>query len=313
MKKALAIGIDNYPTSPLTGCANDASSFAAIIESNGDGSPNFDIVVQNNVATKAELKKAIVELFSGDNDTAIFYFSGHGTMNGLGGYIVTPDAQQYDEGVSMDEILVIANKSKTKNKIIILDCCYSGAMGSPEFLGGSTSQINEGLVILTASKKDELATMSNGRSLFTDLLLDGLQGGAADLMGSVTPGSLYAYIDQALGAWEQRPVFKTNVTNFTALRVVSAKVPIANLRKLTTYFPNPTDVYQLDPSYEFTNTGVAIDANVAIFKDLQKFQSVNLVVPVDAEFMYFAAQNSKSCKLTALGAHYWRLVKNKRI
>lgn len=36
--------------------------------------------------------------------------------------------------------------------------------------------------------------------------------------------------------------------------------------------------------------------------------SVGLVIPVNAEFMYFAAINYKSCRLTALGYQYWRLV-----
>ena len=40
---------------------------------------------------------------------------------------------------------------------------------------------------------------------------------------------------------------------------------------------------------------------------------VNLVVPVGETHMYYAAMNSKSCKLTALGVHYWNLVKNNRI
>ena len=55
----------------------------------------------------------------------------------------------------------------------------------------------------------------------------------------------------------------------------------------------------------------AKDENVLVFKDLQKLQSVGLVVPVDSEYMYFAAMESKACRLTALGNHYWRLVKDK--
>ena len=50
--------------------------------------------------------------------------------------------------------------------------------------------------------------------IFTNLVLAALEGGAADLRGHVTPGSIYAYVDQALGAWDQRPIFKTNVTQF---------------------------------------------------------------------------------------------------
>ena len=55
------------------------------------------------------------------------------------------------------------------------------------------------------------------------------------------------------------------------------------------------------------------DANhVAVFKELQLFESVGLIEPVGTEHMYFAAMETKSCKLTALGLHYWRLSKDKR-
>jgi uncharacterized caspase-like protein len=322
MRKALIVGINNYRTSPLRGCINDASGLSSIIETNGDGSPNFDVRLQTDVPTKADLKGAIVELFGGNCDTALFYFSGQGFVNDLGGYIVTPDYRQYDEGVSMDEILSIANNSKAKNRVIILDCCHSGALGAPTLTGGKTSHISEGVSILTASRDNEPSLEINGHGVFTNLLLDALQGGAADLRGNITPGSIYAYIDQALGPWDQRPVFKTNITRFTSLRTVTPQVPIEILRKLVDYFPRPQDEFSLDPSFEDTNGPVvehkviepyAKPENVAVFKHLQKFQGVGLVVPVTEQFMYYAAMNSKSCRLTALGYHYWRLVKEKRI
>jgi hypothetical protein len=312
MKKALVVGINNYPSSPLRGCINDASAFGSIIETHGDGSPNFAVRLETDIPTKSDLKTAIAELFDGVSDTVLFYFSGHGFLNEIGGYIVTPDHKKYDEGVSMDEILILANKSKAKDKIIILDCCHSGAFGSPQITGGAAGII-EGVVILTASRDSESAIEINGHGIFTNLLLDALQGGAADLRGHITPGSVYAYIDQALGPWDQRPVFKTNVTRFTSLRTINPPVPLEIIRKITTYFPTPQYQYPLNPTFEDTNTGVAVATNVIVFKHLQKFQSVGLVVPVDAEFMYFAAQNSKSCRLTALGYHYWRLVNEKRI
>ena len=43
MKKALVVGIDDYPSSPLSGCVNDAVAIANTLEKNGDGSPNFSI------------------------------------------------------------------------------------------------------------------------------------------------------------------------------------------------------------------------------------------------------------------------------
>ncbi len=148
--------------------------------------------------------------------------------------------------------------------------------------------------------------------VFTALLVDALHGGAADLRGHVTPGAIYAYVDQALGAWDQRPIFKTNVTQFTSLREVRPPVPLETLRRLVDYFPNPQAEYALDPSYEYTEPGHD-SANVAIFKDLQKMERVQLVVPVGEEHMYYAAMNSKACRLTALGFQYWRLASEKKL
>ncbi len=313
MKKALIVGINQYSSKPLAGCVNDAIALSSILERNGDGSPNFSVVLKTDIQKKNELLGMIKELFKGDGDASLLYFSGHGMLDELGGFIVTPDHQEHDVGISMDNILILANESMVKNKIIILDCCNSGAFGSPAVSGGATTQIKEGTTVLTACRDNETAAEVNGHGIFTNLLLSALHGGAADLRGHITPGSVYAHIDQALGPWDQRPIFKTNVTQFTSLREIQPPVPLEKLRKITTYFPAPEFQFPLDPTFEDTNKEIAKPENVAIFKHLQKFQSVGLVIPVDEEFMYFAAQNSKSCKLTALGYHYWRLVKDGRI
>lgn len=314
MKKALVIGINNYPISPLSGCVNDASAFANTISKNGDGSPNFDVKLKTDVATKSELMTLINELFTGDSDIALLYFSGHGSINSTGGYLVTPDFQPNDEGVSMTSILTLANQSKAKDKIIILDSCHSGSFGSSNVAGNTTiTQINEGVVVLTASRDSQVALEVNGHGVFTSLLIDALSGGASDLRGHITPGSVYAYIDQALGPWDQRPVFKTNVTRFTSLRTINPPIPTDILRKIVEYFPTAQQEHQLDPTYEFDNKDIADPDKVVILKNLQKFERVGLVVPVGEEHMYYAAQNSKSCKLTALGYHYWRLVNEGKI
>ena len=326
MRKALIVGINTYPFSPLSGCVNDANAIASVLATHGDGAPNFEIkllTAPSSTIGRAELRGAIEKLFEGNNDISLFYFSGHGMIKSTGGYIVTPDAKKYDEGVSMDDILNLANQSRAKDKVILLDCCHSGALGTPTITGNNLSQLSEGLSVLTASRDSESALEVDGKGVFTALVVDALHGGAADLRGHVTPGSIYAYVDQALGAWDQRPIFKTNVTRFTSLRSITPPVPLETLRKICNYFPSPGDEHKLDPSYEFTNSHeykqpevkepAADPAKVTILKDLQKFERVGLVAPVGEEHMYFAAMNSKTCRLTALGYQYWRLVQKKRL
>ena len=94
MKKALVVGIDDYPTSPLNGCVNDAVAVGNTLETNGDGSPNFSVRLltsnQLDIST-ACLSEAIADLFTGDADTALLFFAGHGIINPdtNAGYIVS--------------------------------------------------------------------------------------------------------------------------------------------------------------------------------------------------------------------------------
>ena len=318
MRRALVVGINDYDQNPLSGCVNDATAIGAVLKTNGTGSPNFGdgmrlLTSPPGQITKARLREEISELFKHECDIALLYFAGHGLVRSGEGWIVAQDTQHYDEGLVMTEILGFANNSPVKNKIIILDCCYSGNMGTPNTTGSNTAQLSEGLTVLTASRGSQAAMEEQGSGgVFTNLVVAALDGGAADLLGRITPGSIYAYVDQALGPWHQRPIFKTNVTAFTSLREVEPQVPPETIRKLVSYFPTPQDERALDPSYEYTDKGHNPD-NVNIFKDLQKMEGVGLVVPVDEEHMYFAAMNSKSCKLTKLGAHYWRLAKELKL
>lgn len=322
MRKALIVGIDNYESCPLNGCCNDAEEIAKVLQSNGDGSPNFSVKLHKNVSTKAELRMLIEECFSGNSDVALFYYSGHGFIDNVGGYLVTPDFGNHDYVVSLQTVLTIANDSKCKDKIIILDSCHSGFMGSISSSGQTTAVINEGVTILTASRSIEASVELNGHGIFTSLLLEALNGGAADITGHITPGGIYAYIDKALGPWEQRPVFKTNVSRFTPLRKVIPQVDISIIRKICKYFSDENDELSLDPSFEPTNSQYveheiippfANEENVQIFSDLQKLEGIGLVVPVGEEHMYFAAMKSKSCALTSIGKQYWRLVNDNLI
>lgn len=322
MRKALIVGIDNYRQRPLSGCCNDAMAIDRVLKKHGDGSPNFDTRLEKNVATKAMLLEMIDDCFSGDADIALFYYSGHGYIDSIGGYLVTPDFTQYDMGVSLQDILIIANQSKCKDKIIILDSCHSGFMGSINTSNQNTAVISEGVTILTASRSSQSAIEVNGHGLFTSLLIEALSGSAADITGHITPGGLYSYIDKALGPWDQRPVFKTNVTRFTSLRNVVPQVDISVIRKIGTYFPTENTQLAIDPSFEPTNSHAVVHeviepyadpVNTKIFSDLQKLEGIGLVIPVGEEHMYFAAMNSKACELTSIGKQYWRLVHQNRI
>jgi len=324
MRIALIVGINYYEHgSPLFGCVDDAYAVKAVLERHDGGIVNFDCrLLTGTGATdsviRSDLKDHIEKLFNMDAEIALFYFAGHGHIEASGGYILSSDSRRGDEGVSLSEILTMANASPAKNKVIILDSCHSGIAGTPPG-GNQLATLSEGLTVLTASTKDQYATEENGRGVFTTLLVDALNGSAANLTGDITPGSVYAHIDQSLGWWEQRPVFKTNVKQFVSLRKSSPPIDIGDLRRIIEFFPTPGFEFPLDPTYEPELRGrdegmpPPDDENVRKFSILQKYNRLNLLIPVDAPHMWHAAIESKSCKLTALGEHYRRLVEKDRI
>lgn len=312
MRRALIVGIDDYPFAPLNGCVNDANKMYEILCRNEDKSPNFDCRVILNDVTKSALKKAIEDLFKDDVDVALLYFSGHGTENNLGGYIVTQDANSYDEGVSVNDILTYANNSKAKERIIILDSCHSGSMGQLPVIDNVSSVLKEGVSILTSSKSHQLSYESNGSGVFTTLVCDALVGGAADVLGKVNVASVYAYVDQALGGWDQRPLFKSHVSKLISLRMCRPIVDIELLRLLPKYFEEVDKEFQLDPSFEYTHAD-AIEENTEVLKTLQKFRAARLLAPFGVDHLYDACIGSKKCGLTPLGKFYWLLANSGRI
>lgn len=328
-KRALIIGIDAYPSAPLKGCVADAIEIASLLETDGDGTPNFGIKLltsDRNDVTREVLHESIVSLFQGDADMALFYFAGHGSINPEtnSGHIVAQDGDRTAPGFSLADLLALANNAypKIKSTVIILDSCHSGYLGELSGLGKSDpSVIGNGITILTASHRDGTAEEVNGHGIFTDLLVDGLRGSASDVCGRITPAALYTHVDQTLGDWEQRPIYKANVQTFVVLRRVAPKVSLETLRKLPVYFPDPTMTFPLDPSYEpqrgeeaerFKDVPVN-EENVRIYRELQACHRHGLVVPVGQEHMWHAAVHSTGCKLTATGAHYRHLAEMRRL
>ena len=321
MRKALIVGVDYYEhIRCLRGCVNDANAVKEMFERHSDGTINFATPLlltstdPKNTVSKDQVKDAARELFKEDSEIALLYFSGHGYLGDTGGYLCTTECTKGDDGLSLSEVITFAKASKAKNKIIILDCCHSGIAGDhadhPAF-----AELKEGMTILTASTSDQYAMEQDGSGLFTGLLIDALRGGAANLVGDITPGSVYAHVDQSLGPWKQRPVFKTNVKTFVSLRKATPPIAPEDLRAIATHFPRPGYQFKLDPAYEPERAPTAIEnipppdpAKTAVFRVLQNYVKVNLVRPVGASHMWHAAMESKSCELTVLGEHYRKLV-----
>lgn len=319
-RRALLIGIDQYDNlEPLTACAADATAMAQLLARNEDDSPNYDCrVLTSKEATisRKVLRTEWRRLFNNFRGDILFYFSGHGAPTEVGGFLVTQEGELDDPGLSMNDLLVMANSCRAEHVLLILDCCHSGDLGNPPGLQGQggvhQAQLREGLTILAASRATEAALEVEGHGVFTWLLLGGLRGGAADVRGYVSAAALYAYVDQALGPWEQRPMYKSHAGQLPPVRRCNPAVPDSLLRTLTMAFSAADRPVQLDPSFERTHVS-AKPENIALFEIFKKLRDARLLLTETGDDLYYVALNSGRVRLTPLGQYYWQLASQRRI
>ena len=248
MRKALCVGIDSYKKiNDLHGCVNDANGVKSALERNGDGTLNFSTKLlcatsEASYITREVLKDAAQDLFKDESEIAVFYYAGHGSFDALGGYLCTSEVEREDQGLSLNDLMGIVSDSHAQNKIVILDSCFSGRVASSKEMQ-NYSVLHNGTTILAACDENQYSSEENGHGVFTSLLIEALYGGAMNLLGEVSPGSIYSYIDSSLGGWEQRPVFKANIKQFVSLRKNAPPIPIGELRRITEFFITPYDEF----------------------------------------------------------------------
>lgn len=335
MGRALIIGIEKYDRiRSLTGCANDARALHSVLERHEDGSPNYACRVliseprpaAERKSPSEEKKKAITRkrlreewsgLFDNYGGDIVFYFSGHGHPTDVGGYLVTQDAEPYDPGLGMYELLTLANNSQANSVLLILDCCFSGGLGDlPTPPGGgridNLALLREGLTILAASRPSQTAGEAGGYGVFTRLVVDALRGAAADVRGYVSAASVYAHVEQALGHWDQRPVYKSHAYKLPPVRRCAPSVPDELLRRLPKIFPKADASLAMAPSFERTHSS-ANPKHVELFNKFKVFRNARLLLTEGGKDLFDVALESKTVKLTPLGQFYWQLAHTNRL
>ena len=294
---------------------NDVNALTPLLARNEDNTPNFDCRSSTSGAKKIDRREmlALIDaLLAPGAEVGLFYFAGHGSPTKDDVILVAQDGTERDPGVSLSEILAKVQASTIREIIIILDCCFSGAAGGLPQLGSNVAVLRPGVALLSASRGNQTASEAGGRGLFSTYLGVALCGGAADTLGKVTLAGVYAYLAESFGTWDQRPAFKANLENLHELRLCAPAVPLSELRRLPELFKEAAAAFQLDRSYEPTAEPRHAE-HEATFALLQRCRAGKLVEPVGTEHMYFAAMESKTCRLTPLGQHYWRIAKQGRL
>lgn len=334
MKRALCVGLNYKGTAfELNSSISDVEKIKKLLSRNEDGTKNFDCKTENDLSGKinnSSLKKLLNDTFktnSEEMETILFYFTGHGYINEHGGFLVCNDYSECNEGVEMRFLLDCIIHSKAKNKVVILDCCHSGDLGSSNLINDNSSILPNGVTILTSSKSKELSFETGKGSIFTELLSFSLEGESKDIFGNITASNLYSYVDSSLGSWDQRPIFKTNISKSVILRKVKPCIDRNVLIEGMKLFSSFEEKIKLDPEFEPNiDKDVNLDEYPFISKDIKPdlekvkkfeiFQALNkvgLLLPTNQKHMFYAAIHSDTCQLTKQGQHYWKLVDKERI
>lgn len=330
-RRALIVGINQYqaPGLNLQAAVPDAKAMEKLLHWHSDGTPNYDTrlltdkLEDGTPITRPALREAVQEVFDDFDGDVLLYFSGHGVLTKAGGYLCTFDSAPNDWGIPMDEVVGIATHSNARDILLILDCCHSGQIANPALLqhngGDPLALLREDMTVIAASRQPQVAVEAGGHGLFTQAILDALDGGAADHLGWVTAPSIYGYAERRFGAFDQRPVYKSHTTRFTVVRQCAPLIERLKLTHLVKLFPAPDYKYPLErghePEDEHGNiTGPKDDGKIAIAKLFKEYRDAALVrATVPGEDFYWIARRGHTVELTARGREYWRLVRDGRI
>jgi len=233
-KKAFIIGIDNYPSFPLSACVSDVMDVSGVLSEKDYFDFEVEICVNQN-ATLWNIRQGIVRLLDDDADILLLYFAGHGVINEMGGFLLTVDwIYLQDPGLSLELLakIIEVHAKPTTSVVVILDCCHSGSAylrsldtkTSWRTLDNSSIEKSifpgKGKVLMAACGHNEKAKelKKENHGLFTFHLLQGLLGEAANNEGKVTPMSLYDYIAAAFSDQNlQTPVFRGDISGSIVL------------------------------------------------------------------------------------------------
>ncbi|BAZ39144.1 extracellular ligand-binding receptor [Calothrix sp. NIES-4101] len=201
-KIALLIGVSEYEPglNPLPAAVNDVDAMERVLANLEMGGFADNITVLKNPQPQV-MREAIEKLFAGrqKDDLLLFYFSGHGIKDFDSGrfYLSTSATRKEKSGLVKSSSIEAnflhgnINDSRSQRQVIILDCCFSGAIaqgmtvkddGSVDIqqqLGG------KGRAILTSSTSTQYSFEQEGSelSVYTRYIVEGIEKGAADKDG----------------------------------------------------------------------------------------------------------------------------------
>ena len=214
----------------LTAPAHDAEALAAVLKD--PAIAGFEVTTMVN-EPHHRIGEAIGDFYRDRrrDDLTLLYFTGHGLKDDNGLLYLAMTNTRRDSllftALSAEQIDQAMEGCVSRQKVLILDCCYSGAFPAGRISKSDTAVHalerfqGRGRTVLTASDATQYSFEGNQahgqavQSVFTRYLVQGLRDGSADLDGDgdITLDELYGYVhDRVVDEMpQQRPKKQDNV------------------------------------------------------------------------------------------------------
>jgi len=193
-RHALLVGTATCPADrnllPLPGVRQDVTQLKVAFGTDG----SFDSIDHFIDLPAAQLRQVVEDFYGArrTGDLALFYSSGHGVLHDdrQSLFLAATDTvadNLHATAFDIDGILRhLLNHTKASQKVVLLDCCFSGAFSARHrFTGGvrqepRRARRERGTFMLTSSDhmKASKAQGPDRPSVFTEVLLEGLRGAA---------------------------------------------------------------------------------------------------------------------------------------
>ncbi len=270
MKKAVCIGINNYPgtSNDLQGCVNDANDWCALL---GDYGFETSLLLDSQ-ATRQNVKTALENLVLSvrQGDVAVFTYSGHGTqvldLSGDEGDIYDEAIYVYDGTILDDELRDIIDQIDPQASLVVIsDSCFSGSVtrlvpekARPRFIPvngmGENRVVRQRFLLPESGMPELLISGCSDKEYSYDAEIDGRYNGAMSAMAlrvirqnpGLTYSGFYAHLREYLPSndYPQTPQLEgSDAHKGTLLFEPFASTPVPE----PTPSPDPTPTPQPGP------------------------------------------------------------------
>lgn len=220
--KALIIAVDQYNSiNSLPNTVNDATEIKRLLLEAPSFFKEQDVqIFQGSISRRNILLSALKSFFESavDTDVLFLFWAGHGAFINNEGYFVPFDGDIDSPNTSMikmSEIRDLIDQTTAKTVLSFFDTCHSGAITRTiqQELHRGLEVKGSGKVLIAACTASQFAWDRAGHGAFTDYLIKGLEGEAADRNGDIDVYNLYSYVSKRLNEefGDQSPVIKSTL------------------------------------------------------------------------------------------------------